>query len=210
MCIRDSDQPADRLGLAMASLISLLALVIVEFSARYLQGEPGQRRYLLALLGTLAAVALVVVSADLYWLVAAWIASSLCLHQLLTFYRDRPMALVVAHKKFLASRLADVCLIPVSYTHLLGLLQCRCEVLQQLGCPRQCGTHAAVEILIAVRKHIVDLAHGHFQLAYSPGGVVQHLSLIHISGAAAAARTSSGRWLRTAAQSQTGPVPAGR
>jgi len=108
------DQPADRLGLAMASLISLLALVIVEFSARYLQGEPGQRRYLLALLGTLAAVALVVVSADLYWLVAAWIASSLCLHQLLTFYRDRPMALVVAHKKFLASRLADVCLILAS------------------------------------------------------------------------------------------------
>lgn len=105
------DQPADRLGLAMASLISLLALVIIQFSARYLQGEPGQRRYLLALLGTLAAVALVVTSRDLYALVAAWIVSSLCLHQLLTFYRDRPMALVVAHKKFLASRLADVCLL---------------------------------------------------------------------------------------------------
>lgn len=105
------DQPTDRLGLAMASLISLLALVIIQFSARYLQGEPGQRRYLLALLGTLAAVALVVTSRDLYALVAAWIVSSLCLHQLLTFYRDRPMALVVAHKKFLASRLADVCLL---------------------------------------------------------------------------------------------------
>ncbi|WP_322977598.1 NADH-quinone oxidoreductase subunit L [Pseudomonas sp. C11] len=108
------DQPADRLGLAMASLISLLALVIIQFSARYLQGEPGQRRYLLALLGTLAAVALVVTSRDLYALVAAWIVSSLCLHQLLTFYRDRPMALVVAHKKFLASRLADVCLLLAS------------------------------------------------------------------------------------------------
>lgn len=105
------DQPADRLGLAMASLISLLALVIIEFSARYLQGEPGQRRYLLALLGTLAAVAMVVTSRDLYALVAAWIVSSLCLHQLLTFYRDRPMALVVAHKKFLVSRLADICLV---------------------------------------------------------------------------------------------------
>ncbi len=108
------DQPADRLGLAMATLISLLALVIIEFSARYLQGEPGQRRYLLALLGTLAAVAMVVTSRDLYGLVAAWIVSSLCLHQLLTFYRDRPMALVVAHKKFLVSRLADVCLLLAS------------------------------------------------------------------------------------------------
>ena len=105
------EQPADRLGLAMATLIGLLAWVIIEFSARYLQGEPGQRRYLLALLGTLAAVALVVTSRDLYVLVAAWIVSSLCLHQLLTFYRDRPVAQVVAHKKFLASRLADVCLL---------------------------------------------------------------------------------------------------
>ncbi|WP_277374503.1 NADH-quinone oxidoreductase subunit L [Pseudomonas sp. AA-38] len=108
------DQPADRLGLAMATLISLLAWVIIEFSARYLQGEPGQRRYLLALLGTLAAVAMVVTSRDLYLLVAAWIVSSLCLHQLLTFYPDRPQAQVAAHKKFLASRLADVCLLLAS------------------------------------------------------------------------------------------------
>ncbi len=101
----------DRLGLAMTTLISLLALVIIDFSQRYLDGEPGQRRYVLALLGTLAAVALVVTSRDLYLLVAAWIVSSLCLHQLLMFYRDRPMAQVVAHKKFLASRLADLCLV---------------------------------------------------------------------------------------------------
>lgn len=105
------EQDNDRLGLAMSTLVSLLALVIIDFSQRYLDGEPGQRRYVLALLGTLAAVALVVTSADLYLLVAAWIISSLCLHQLLTFYRDRPMAQVVAHKKFLASRLADLCLI---------------------------------------------------------------------------------------------------
>ncbi len=101
----------DRLGLAMATLVSLLALVIIDFSQRYLNGEPGQRRYVLALLGTLAAVAWVVTSSDLYVLVGAWIISSLCLHQLLTFYRDRTMAQVVAHKKFLASRLADLCLI---------------------------------------------------------------------------------------------------
>lgn len=101
----------DRLGLAMAGLVSLLALVIIEYSRRYLEGEPGQRRYVLALLGTLSAVATVVTTDDLLLLVGAWILSSLCLHQLLTFYRDRPMALVVAHKKFLASRLADACML---------------------------------------------------------------------------------------------------
>lgn len=101
----------DRLGLAMATLISLLALVIIDFSWRYLEGEQGQRRYLMSLLSTLAAVALVVTCDDLYVLVGAWIISSLTLHLLLTFYHDRPMAQVVAHKKFLASRLADICLL---------------------------------------------------------------------------------------------------
>lgn len=101
----------DRLGLAMAGLVSLLALVIIEYSRRYLEGEAGQRRYVLALLGTLAAVATVVTSGNLLLVAGAWILSSLCLHQLLTFYRDRPQAVVAAHKKFLASRLADVSLL---------------------------------------------------------------------------------------------------
>ena len=102
---------SDRLGLAMAGLIGLLALVIIEYSQRYLDGEAGQRRYVLALLATLATVATVVTTADVFLLVGAWILSSLCLHQLLTFYRDRPQAVVAAHKKFLASRLADVSLL---------------------------------------------------------------------------------------------------
>ena len=101
----------DRLGLAMAGLISLLALVIIEYSRRYLEGEAGQRRYVLALLGTLTAVATVVTSGNLLLVAGAWILSSLCLHLLLTFYRERPQAVVAAHKKFLASRLADVSLL---------------------------------------------------------------------------------------------------
>jgi NAD(P)H-quinone oxidoreductase subunit 5 len=104
-------QHPDRLGLAMAGLISLLALVIIEYSRRYLEGEAGQRRYVLALLATLAAVATVVTSGNLLLMAGAWILSSLCLHQLLTFYRERPQAVVAAHKKFLASRLADVSLL---------------------------------------------------------------------------------------------------
>ncbi|MBI6659382.1 NADH-quinone oxidoreductase subunit L [Pseudomonas carnis] len=105
------EQNNDRLGLAMAGLVSLLAFVIIDYSRRYLEGEPEQRRYVLALLSTLAAVATVVISTDLLLLIGAWSFSSLCLYQLLTFYRDRPQALVVANKKFLASRLADICLL---------------------------------------------------------------------------------------------------
>lgn len=98
-------------GLGLLLLISFLGWVIIRFSRRYLQGEPGQERYILALNLTLASVATVAATRHLGVMAAAWVASSLSLHQLLTFYRDRPAALIVAHKKFLVSRLADVCLV---------------------------------------------------------------------------------------------------
>jgi NAD(P)H-quinone oxidoreductase subunit 5 len=103
--------PGDALGLALAALISVLGWVIIRYSRRYLHGEPGQRRYIAAMLLTLASVAVVVLTTHLGLLVLAWIASSLSVHRLLTFYRDRTPALIVAHKKFIASRMADACLL---------------------------------------------------------------------------------------------------
>ena len=41
----------------------------------------------------------------------AWLATSLALHQLLTFYKRRPEARIAAHKKFIVSRLADACML---------------------------------------------------------------------------------------------------
>lgn len=100
----------DAPGLAMAALIGLLSWVILRFSHRYLQGEPGQRGYIAAMLFTLASVSVVFITDHLGVLVLAWLSSSLGLHRLLMFYADRPVACVVAHKKFLASRLADLSL----------------------------------------------------------------------------------------------------
>lgn len=97
-------------GLGLLLLISFLGWIIIRFSRRYLQGEPRQEKYIFALTLTLAGVGAVAASRNLGVMAAAWVASSLSLHQLLTFYRDRPTALIVAHKKFLAARLADVCL----------------------------------------------------------------------------------------------------
>ncbi|WP_215778107.1 NADH-quinone oxidoreductase subunit L [Paludibacterium sp. B53371] len=95
---------------AVSLLIALLGWVIVRYSRRYLRGEPGQRRYLLAMLWTLAGAATVVQTDHLLWLALAWTATSLTLHRLLLFYPRREAAQVAAHKKFIASRLADVCL----------------------------------------------------------------------------------------------------
>nr|WP_176704164.1 NADH-quinone oxidoreductase subunit L [Pseudomonas sp.]QDK64836.1 NADH-quinone oxidoreductase subunit L [Pseudomonas sp.] len=184
----------DRLGLAMATLISLLALVIIDFSQRYLNGEAGQRRYVLALLGTLAAVAQVVTSSDLYILVGAWIISSLCLHQLLTFYRDRPMAQVVAHKKFLASRLADLCLIAatilmVSAADGSAIAVILDEVAQRLHASGALGWDlqlATVLLVLAVMLKSAQLpVHGwliQVMEAPTPVSALLHAGLVNLGG----------------------------
>ena len=88
-------------------LIAFLGWVIGEYSRRYLRGEAGQSRFTVAYLATLAAVGAVALSTNLGVIIIAWAVSSAGLHQLLTFYRERPAAIIAAHKKFLASRLAE-------------------------------------------------------------------------------------------------------
>lgn len=95
----------------VAVLVQLLGTVIGVFSSRYLQGEPGQPRYVAALAGVLAAVHLLLLADHWLVLIAAWAAVGLALQHLLCFYSDRPFALLAAHKKRLADRLADALLI---------------------------------------------------------------------------------------------------
>lgn len=102
---------SDALDALMLLLVSFIAWVIVRYSHTYLSGERGQKRYLRGLMLTLAAVSLLVMSNNLLVLALAWIATSLALHGLLTFFNTRPQALVAAHKKFIISRVADTCLV---------------------------------------------------------------------------------------------------
>ncbi len=101
----------DSVGLTVALLVAVLGWVIINYSSRYLNGEPGQVRFVRAMLFTLAAAGILVVSRHLLVIVLAWTGTSLGLHHLLTFYRERKAAQVVAHKKFLVSRLAELCLV---------------------------------------------------------------------------------------------------
>jgi len=98
-------------GAWVAVLVQLLGTVIGVFSSRYLQGEPGQPRYVAALAGVLAAVHLLLLADHWLVLIAAWAAVGLALQHLLCFYTDRPFALLAALKKRLADRLADALLI---------------------------------------------------------------------------------------------------
>lgn len=98
-------------GAWVALLVQALATVIGGFSSRYLEGEAGQPRFVAALGGVLAAVHLLLLADHWLVLIAAWAAVGVVLQRLLCFYPERPFALLAAHKKRLADRLADVLLV---------------------------------------------------------------------------------------------------
>lgn len=98
-------------GLIFAVLVQLLGTVIGVFSSRYLEGESGQRGYVAALGGVLAAVQLLLLADHWVVLIAAWALVGIVLQRLLCFYPDRPFALLAAHKKRIADRIADLLLI---------------------------------------------------------------------------------------------------
>lgn len=101
----------DPLSMTMLTMISLLAVVIFRFSATYLDGDERQGVFLGRLAATFAAVEVLVVSGNLALLVAMWVATSLALHGLLVFYRDRPRAITAARKKYISARIGDAFLV---------------------------------------------------------------------------------------------------
>ncbi len=92
-------------------LISFLLTVVARYSINYLAGEPAQGRFTKWLCLTGGSVLGIVISGNLVQFAVAWCATSLCLHQLLLFYPQRPGAVLAARKKFIVSRLGDACLL---------------------------------------------------------------------------------------------------
>lgn len=142
---------SDALGVLMLLLVSFIGWVIVSYSQPYLGGERGQPRYIRGLMLTLAAVSLLVMSNNLLLLTLAWIATSLALHGLLTFFDTRPQALVAAHKKFLASRVADLCLLGgiVLVGQQLGTLEIDQAIATAKALPAMTGPLQAAALLLA-------------------------------------------------------------
>ncbi|SDU46041.1 proton-conducting transporter membrane subunit [Stappia sp. ES.058] len=101
----------DALSVAMLALVATVGVVVIRFSATYLDGDARQGIFTGRLCLTLAAVMLLVTSGNTVQLALAWIATSLALHGLLVFYGDRPRAVIAARKKFIAARLGDLLLI---------------------------------------------------------------------------------------------------
>jgi NAD(P)H-quinone oxidoreductase subunit 5 len=97
--------------LIMLVLVSFVGAIVSRFARNYLGGDPDQGRFYNWLTLTLASILTLIVSGNLLMFSLAWIATSLCLHQLLMFYRNRRAAVLAAHKKFIASRIGDASLL---------------------------------------------------------------------------------------------------
>ncbi len=135
----------DTLSAIMLGLVSFLGAVVVRYSVNYLDGDPRHSRFTRWLCFTIGSVLTLVIAGNLLLFALAWMATSLCLHRLLTFYPDRPGALLAARKKFLISRLGDAAMLGVLALtlHLFGTWDFR-EIF------RQAETFQAGEIPSAV------------------------------------------------------------
>ena len=100
----------DSLTGVMFLLVSFVGAIVVHYSRNYMAGDPDHGRFTKWLCFTLASVLLIIISGNLVQFALAWIATSIGLGRLLVFYRNRPAAILAARKKFVASRIGDLCI----------------------------------------------------------------------------------------------------
>lgn len=94
----------------MILLVSFVGAIVTRYAGNYMDGDANQGRFNKWLALTLFAILSLIASGNLLMFALAWMATSLCLHQLLLFYGERRDALLAAQKKFVASRISDLSL----------------------------------------------------------------------------------------------------
>ncbi|MGB5200657.1 MAG: hypothetical protein WBR56_12235, partial [Sedimenticolaceae bacterium] len=92
---------ADSLTFTLLGLVSLIAAIIARYSTNYLDGEPTQGRFFRSLALTVSAFMLVVIAGNMLMFALAIVLTGTGLNRLLTHYRGRLPAQMVAHKKLL-------------------------------------------------------------------------------------------------------------
>ena len=105
----------DAVSVTMFALVSFVGVAVLRYSRNYLDGDPNHGVFIQRLCLTIGAVQMLVIAGNLALLIAAWVATSLCLNGLLLFYGDRRAAVLGARKKFVVSRLGDACLIGAAF-----------------------------------------------------------------------------------------------
>lgn len=168
----------DAVSAVMLVLVAFIGWVVLRYTASYLDGEDRQGAFTGWMAATLAAVLLFVVAGNLALLVAAWIATSLCLHRLLLFYADRVQAVRAARKKFIVARLGDAALFGAALLLATGY-----------------GTGDIATILVAARAGL------------APAGLAPAAALLALAAALKSAQFPTHGWLTEVMETPT-PVSA--
>jgi len=111
----------DRVTFVILPLVAFLLTIVAGYSSRYLAGEAEQGRFFRWLALTAGGFMLAVVAGNLLLFVLAMLVTGSFLNKLLTYYRERIRAQMVAHKKLLFSRVADFCLVVATVLIAFGL-----------------------------------------------------------------------------------------
>lgn len=101
----------DTLSVVLCLLIAFLGAIVVGYSRNYLDGDPRHPAFVRGLCLTLGFVEGLVLSGNLVQIIVCWIGAGLCVNWLLLFRGERQAAVLAARKRFLVSRVADLCLI---------------------------------------------------------------------------------------------------
>ena len=151
--LHHTSSAASLISAVVTLLVTFLGWIIADYSRTSLASEPGEHRYVVALLATLASVTVVLTTENLLVLIAAWAASSVTVHQLLIFYRDRPLARIAARKKFLVSRIAELCMLAAC-----ALLYHRWHTLDLDALARLAGSCRLVPVSVDLAATLIALA----------------------------------------------------
>lgn len=101
----------DALTAIMLVLVSFLGAIVVRYSVTCMSGHERQYSFHRRLCLTIGSVMGLLITGNLLMFTVMWMATSLSLHQLLTFNAERTGAILAARKKFIVSRLGDLCLL---------------------------------------------------------------------------------------------------
>ncbi len=98
------------LTVIMLLLVAFVGMIVSRYSNTYMDGDAREGQFHRWLALTLGSFLTLIVAGNIWGFWVSWVVTSLCLHELLAFYRDRPGAVLAARKKYVLHRIADVSL----------------------------------------------------------------------------------------------------
>lgn len=99
------------LSIIMLVLVAFVGMIVARYSCTYMDGDAHEGRFHRWVSLTLGFFFTLIVVNNMWGFLISWVATSLCLHELLAFYRERPGAVLAARKKYLLHRIADASLL---------------------------------------------------------------------------------------------------